>query len=254
MAASATMKFPEPLRTGRFLRRYKRFFAEIEVEGEKITAHVPNTGSLKGCLREGAPCLFSQSKDPARKLPYTLQMVRHEDTWVGVNTLLANELAWEAWQNGQIPSWTTYDGGCREVKINSKTRLDLALWRVHDQLPAKVKLTAVHLSQNKFHFIEIKNVTMAQTGLAMFPDAVTARGQKHLQELMEMTKLGHKSEILFLVQRADCRVFAPADAIDPVYGRLLRQAVKAGVKLSAYPCDLNQTEARLVARPLALEI
>ncbi|MGE0761973.1 MAG: DNA/RNA nuclease SfsA [Bdellovibrionales bacterium] len=248
------MNFAEPLQQGRFKRRYKRFFAEIEFGGKTITAHVPNTGSLRGCLNEGAPCLFSTSKDPARKLPHTLQMVQDEGTWVGVNTNLANDLAWEAWQNGDIPGWKKFDGGQREVKIHAKTRLDLALWKSTADLPATTKLTPAHLSKNKFYFIEVKNVTMASAGLAMFPDSVTERGQKHLKELMELAHSGHKAEIFFLVQRGDCQAFAPADAIDPVYGKLLRQAIKNGVKISAYPCELNATGAKLKARPLALEI
>lgn len=248
------MKFPSPLSQGQFLRRYKRFFAEIEFQGKTITAHVPNTGSLKGCLKEGAPCLFSTSNDPARKLPQTLQMVRDGKSWVGVNTHLANELVWEAWQSGVIPAWKKLDGGAREVKIHAKTRLDLALWKATAELPAGAKLGVTQLQKNKFNFVEIKNVTMAHKGLAMFPDAVTERGQKHLEELMELSSRGHKAEIFFLIQRSDCQSFAPSDAIDPAYGRLLRQAIKAGVKISAFPCELNETGARVIARPLGLEI
>lgn len=248
------MKFQDPLAQGQFLRRYKRFFADIEFEGKTITAHVPNTGSLKGCLHENTPCLFSVSKDPARKLPYTLQMVQDEGTWVGVNTHLANDLVWEAWQTGQIKEWKKYEGACREVKIHAKTRLDLALWKISKEVPVGCKLSPTHLQNNKFHFVEVKNVTMAQSGLALFPDAVTTRGQKHIEELIELVEKGHKAELFFLVQRSDCQVFAPADAIDPEYGRLLRQAAKAGVKISAYPCELSPQEARVFARPLGLEI
>ena len=248
------MNFPEKLQQGQFLRRYKRFFAEIDFGGQTLTAHVPNTGSLKGCLREGAPCLFSTSKDPTRKLPHTLQMVQDEGTWVGVNTNLANDLVWEAWQNGIIPGWKKFDGGQREVKIHAKTRLDLALWKSRSDFPVSTKLTPLHLDKNKFYFIEVKNVTMAQGQFAMFPDSVTERGQKHLQELMDLSEAGHKAEIFFLVQRADCQSFAPADSIDPAYGKLLRQAIKAGVKISAYPCELSDSGVLLKARPLALEI
>ena len=146
------MNFPEPLQQGQFLRRYKRFFAEIEVGGKTLTAHVPNTGSLKGCLREGAPCLFSTSKDPARKLPLTLQLVQDNGAWVGVNTHMANDLVWEAYQTGIITAWKKFDGGQREVKIHAKTRLDMALWKSSGELTATTKITPPLFSKNKFHF------------------------------------------------------------------------------------------------------
>lgn len=248
------MKFPEELQPGRFLRRYKRFFAEIEAAGQTITAHVPNTGSLKGCLREGAPCLYAVSKDPARKLPYTLQLVQDNGAWVGVNSAMANDIVWEGWQNGSIAGWKKFDCGQREVKIHAKSRLDMAFWKGTAELTASTKLTAPLIAKNKFHFVEVKSVTMAQDKFAMFPDCVTERGQKHLQELIDLADAGHKTEIFFAVQRSDCQSFAPADSIDPAYGRLLRQAIKSGVKISAYGCDLSAIGVTLKARPLGLEI
>lgn len=248
------MNFKETLKEGILRRRYKRFFAEIDFGGETITAHVPNTGSLKGCLKEGAACRFTTSNDPSRKLAHTLQMVRDGKAWVGVNTGASNSLVWEAWLEKRIPHWKNFDAAQREVRINAKTRLDLALWKATDALPATTKLTSSLIEKNKIHFVEVKNVSMAHNGLAMFPDAVTERGQKHLQELMDLRAHGHGAEILFLVQRDDCKMFAPADDIDPDYGKLFRQAIKAGVKISAYPCEMAPDGVHLKAKPLALEI
>jgi sugar fermentation stimulation protein A len=243
------MKFAEPLKEGIFRRRYKRFFAEVDRGGETITCHLPNTGSLKGCLREGAPCLFSVSTDPSRKLPYTLQMVKDGGAWVGVNTSLANAIVWEAWKAGEISSWLPYDGCQREVRLHAQTRLDLAMWKGCEEVPAGEKLTLAHVKNHKFHFVEIKSVTMAAAGIAMFPDAVTERGQKHLREMTELVAHGHTAELVFLVQRNDCLAFSPADHIDPKYGKLLRQAILEGVKVTAFPCDLDPTGIRLGARP-----
>lgn len=254
MAGSHPMNFAQPLISGKLIKRYKRFFADIEVDGKIIIAHVPNTGSLKGCLSEGQECLFSHANDPARKLQYTLQMIQAGNSWVGVNTGLANDLVAEAFQSGQVNGWKKYDAFIREFKINVKSRLDLALWKSTPELPAGTKWNASLMKKNRFHFVEVKNVTMAQGQMAMFPDAVTERGQKHLEELIDLQTAGHKAEILFLVQRTDCKLFAPADSIDPAYGHILRKAIKAGVKVSAYPCELNATGIKMIAKPLALEI
>ncbi len=253
-ACAAPMKFTEPLNEGQFLKRYKRFFADLKVNGQTTTAHVPNTGSLKSCLEEGAPCRFSTSADPTRKLPHTLQMIKTSSGWVGVNTHLANDLVWEAWTLGLLPRWKDFDSGQREVKLHAKTRIDLALWKSSEDLPAGTKLTPPLIEKSRLHFVEVKNVTLREGGLALFPDAVTERGQKHLKELMELVQKKHTAEILFLVQRDDCQAFAPADHIDPIYGKLLRQAIKAGVQISAYPCELKKEEARLLPRLLPLEI
>lgn len=253
-ACRPSMKFTEPLSEGQFLKRYKRFFADLVVNGQTTTAHVPNTGSLRSCLEEGALCRFSTSSDPARKLALTLQMIQTESGWVGVNTHLANDLVWEAWTLGLLPRWKNFDSGQREVKLHAKTRIDLALWKSSEALPTGTKLTPPLLEKNRLHFVEVKNVTLREEGMALFPDSVTERGQKHLKELMELVSRKHTAEILFLVQRENCQAFAPADHIDPVYGKLLRQAIKAGVQVSAYPCELKKEEARLVPRLLPLEI
>lgn len=244
------MRFTDGLKQGIFLRRYKRFFADVEFEGATLTCHLPNTGSLKGCLREGAPCLFSVSSDPSRKLPYTLQIVKDGGAWVGVNTAAANSVVWHAWKDRLIPAWRVFDGCQKEVRLHAQTRLDLCLWHGSKGLPTNAKLTLSHLKSHQLHFVEVKSVTMAADGIAMFPDAVTERGQKHLQEMMALVNAGHTAELVFLVQRNDCHAFAPADQIDPQYGRLLRQALQIGVKVSPFPCLVNESGIHLIPNPL----
>lgn len=233
------------LTEGLFLKRYKRFFADIQVGDEVVTAHVPNTGSLLGCLKENSPCLFSTSDDPKRKLKYTLQMIKTPDSWVGVNTGISNRLVWEAWEEGRIPSWQEYDSAQREVKLHDKTRIDMVLWKSLDGTAKDKKISSKNFTDHSFHFVEIKNVTLGRNGVAQFPDAVTTRGQKHLQELMDLIDQGHTSELVFTIQREDCHSFSPADSIDPEYGRLLREAIKKGVKVSAYTCLLAPEKIEL---------
>lgn len=239
------MKFQDKVLEGRFLKRYKRFFADVELNGQVVIAHVPNTGSLKGAVGADLPCLVTHNADPERKLKYTLQMVKNQKSWVGVNTALPNKLVYEAWQNGLITEWEKFDRAQLETKINHETRLDLALW--DSKKNSTEKITPDLLKQAKFHFVEIKNVTMADGNRALFPDAVTERGQKHLLELIKLKEQGHSCEILFVVQRQDCQLFAPADDIDPEYGKLLRLAHKKGVVISAYPCELTQSQ--IVLKP-----
>lgn len=242
------MKFLEPLEEGVFLKRYKRFFADVQTSMETLVAHVPNTGSLKGCLEKGSACRFSLSTDPKRKLKATLQMIQTPTTWVGVNTGISNKLVWEAFENHQIPSWEEFEAGQPEVKINDGCRLDFAFWRTFEGPKPGEKLTTKNLKDYRLHFVEVKNITLAEDGVALFPDAVTERGQKHIEELMKLMKKGHSAEILFTVQRTDCKEFRPADAIDPRYGKLLRKAYEQGLKVSAYPCVFNKNEIVLDGR------
>ena len=238
------MQFAEPSKEAEYIRRYKRFFADVRLNGEVIVSHVPNTGSLKTCLFEGAPCIITESNNPARKLKTTLQFLKTPTSWVGVNTSLPNHLAFEAWQHRLIPEWKPFTVCQPEYKISKETRLDLVLALNHQHLEAKKDL----------HFVEIKNVTYAQADTAFFPDAVTTRGQKHLLELMSLKQQGHTAEILFVIQRQDCTRFAPADEIDPEYGKLLRQAKKQGVVVRALACNIDPLSGvRLEAAPLTLD-
>lgn len=235
------MQFTAPVREARFLKRYKRFFADVELNGEVVVAHVPNTGSLKTCLFENAPCIITESTNPARKLKATLHFVKTPTSWVGVDTSLPNLIAYEAWEEGR--EWTHFKAAQREYKISKETRLDFVLAASEEHLKNKQNL----------HHVEIKNVTLADGPTAKFPDAVTTRGQKHLTELMALMKQGHTAEILFVVQRSDCQYFSPADDIDPEYGRLLREAAAAGVTVRALACEIDPVSGvRLSSKPLEL--
>lgn len=223
------MKFEEKIREAKFIKRYKRFFADVHLDDAVVVAHVPNTGSLKTCLFDGAPCIITESSNPERKLKATLQFLRTPTGWVGVNTSLPNALVHEAWIARTVPEWGEFTHAQREYKLSKETRLDMVLARSPEDLAAKRNL----------HHIEIKNVTLADGATARFPDAQTTRGQKHLRELMELRRAGHGAEIVFVVQRQDCTYFSPADDIDPEYGRLLRQAQACGVQVSVFACDID---------------
>jgi sugar fermentation stimulation protein A len=225
------LKYNQRLIEGVFLKRYKRFFADVELgignEKKVEVAHIANTGSMKSLNNPGSPCLVSPATNPERKLRYSLEAIRATTgAWVGVNTSLPNHLVQEAFENNKISHWLSYDEFKREVKINSETRLDAMLTK----------------GKHK-HYVEVKSVTMASViegrQIAQFPDAETERGQKHLRELMSLLQQGHSAEIFFVVQRGDCEEFRPADDIDPEYGQLLRDAAKAGVVISAYKFQVD---------------
>jgi len=246
------MKFNQRLLEGTFLKRYKRFFADIEHQGQVITAHTPNSGSMKGCNTPHSACRFYDHGKTDRKLRYTLEMIKTPTSWVGVNTMRPNALMFEAWQNQLLKDWKGFDRAQREVKISDKSRIDLVLWKSRDHQEEKLLKPDFKKLNGPFHFVEIKNVSMAEGNLALFPDSVTERGQKHLKELMTLQKMGHSTEILFVVQREDCQSFSPADDIDPEYGKLLRQAKETGVRLSCYTCKLSPTAIEITPKKLKI--
>lgn len=246
------MRFEKPLIEGIFLKRYKRFFADIEIDGQVVVAHVPNTGSMKGCGETGAKCLVSPATNPERKLRYTLEMIQTPKSWVGVNTSHPNHLVRELWQSGKLEHWKEFDGGQLEVKISKETRLDMALW--HSSKQKNVKNGKLSELAPPLHFIEVKNVTLADKNKAQFPDAVTERGQKHIRELMALMEQGYTCELVFVIQRQDCESFSPADDIDPTYGELLREAHKKGLRISPLVCELSADGINLGFTPLKLEL
>lgn len=206
------MDWHSDLVQGILLKRYKRFFADVELENQQVVAHVPNTGSLKGVLvSKNQPCWMTPAKDPERKLKYTLEAVQvPSGTWVGVNTSYPNKLVQQLFLDQQIPDWLSFESIKMEVKISDHTRLDGCLFA----------------KDGKKRFIEIKNVSLTDgKQTALFPDAVTERGQKHLQELMGLMKQGHEAEIVFVIQRNDVTKFAAAKDIDPDYAKLLEEFV-----------------------------
>lgn len=237
------MKYKSPLIEAVFLKRYKRFFADIDLHGEVVVAHVANTGSLKSVNTPGLACLISPADNPERKLRYTLEAIKAPTgAWVGVNTSTPNKIVEESLRlavQNKVGHWGQFSDVKPEFKLSAETRLDFAL--LDDKGKAR-------------HFIEVKNTTLAEDGVAMFPDAVTERGQKHLRELMALVKEGASAEILFTIQRDDCVKFAPADSIDPEYGRLLREAVAVGVKVSPYVVKITPEEVFLSDQTLPLEL
>lgn len=237
------MKFKTNLVEGKFLKRYKRFFADVQLGSETVVCHVANTGSLKSVLWEGAPCLVAPSDNPERKLKYSLQALKSQDSecWVGINTQWPNNLAVEIFKEKLISDWTDFTDFKSEYKISAETRLDLLL-----------------SSQTKKRFVEIKNVTMIEgrgsKKLALFPDAVTERGQKHLKELMHLKEQGHESEILFVIQRTDLDSFGAASQIDPEYARLLKEAKSAGVVLRAITVEVSKSGLKVMNTNLPVDL
>ncbi|MDX1648519.1 MAG: DNA/RNA nuclease SfsA [Myxococcota bacterium] len=212
-----------PLRAdlrGRLLRRYKRFFADVETtEGAKLTVHCPNPGSMRGLLAPGAPVRCSTSDDPRRRLRHTLEMIRIGRTWVGLHPGRANAHAGAALDAGLVPPVAGHARRRAEVRVAGGSRLDFVL-EGHPRDPRPLHL-------------EVKSVTMAEGRVARFPDSVTARGRRHMEALAELAAAGGRAALLFVVQRADCVRVEPADDVDPAYGEALRAARDAGVTLHA---------------------
>ena len=212
------MELPSQLISGTLIRRYKRFLADVRLDsGEVVTAHCANTGSMTGCAIGDSPVLLSTSDRPGRKYPYTWELVQINGNWVGINTGRPNRLVEEAVLDGTIAELQGYETLRREVPYGGNSRVDLLLEGARGRC-----------------YVEVKSVTLVEGGRALFPDAVTLRGQKHLCELEQMVLRGDRGVIFFAVQRGDADCVAPADTIDPEYGRLLRRAVNAGVEALAY--------------------
>lgn len=236
------MLFDPPLIPGRLVRRYKRFLADVDLDdGTRVIAHCPNTGAMLGCDRPGDRVWLSPNDDPRRKLRFTWELVEVEGgTLVGINTQRANALVREAVTAGLIPALAGYRDLRTEVAYGrERSRIDLLL--------------AGHDSHRDCH-VEVKNVTAAvHQGVAVFPDAVTARGTKHLRELAAVAAAGGRAVVVFCVQRGDVTEVRPADAIDPLYGRTLRQVMEAGVEVAAWRASISNTTMALVA-PVAVHI
>jgi sugar fermentation stimulation protein A len=226
------MRFPAPLHPGVLIKRYKRFLADVELEtGETVTAHCPNPGSMLGLKDPGSRCWLSHTDDPKRKLKYTLEVLEADGTLVGINTNRPNRLAEDAIRADALPALSGYESLRREVKYGVNSRIDLLL----------------ESADHPACYVEVKNCHLMRTpGLAEFPDSVTARGAKHLGELSEMVRQGHRAVQLFIVQRNDCDVLAPADDLDPVYAQALRDASAAGVEVLAWTCAITLEGVEIV--------
>lgn len=223
------MKFSQPLISGRLIKRYKRFLADIELEdGVIVTTHCPNSGSMLSCDIPGSPVKLSYHDNPNRKYPFSWEMVKANNTWIGINTMLPNKLVSEFILKGLIPELVGYEKIITEKKVSQHSRLDLMLEKENEQC-----------------YIEIKNVSLVQEGIARFPDAVTKRGAKHLRELIKLKEEGFRAVIFFLIQRQDGKYFMPANDIDPEYGRTLKEAHSKGVEILPYRAIVNPEEIRI---------
>ncbi len=206
------------------LKRYKRFLADVKLEtGEIVTAHCPNTGSMKGCSEPGRTIYLSSHDNPKRKYKYTWELIAMPTSLVGVNTLVPNRLVSKSIDQKLIPELSRYDFIQREVKIGEHSRIDLMLTD----------------GGAKHCYVEIKNCTLVNEAVAQFPDAVTSRGLKHITELENLVKAGHRCMMFYFIQRMDAQLFQPADHIDFEYGRRLRLAFDKGIEILAYDVRID---------------
>jgi len=220
------MKFDSPLIKTKFIKRYKRFFVDVLLNKQILTAHCPNSGSMMGLLNEGENAWISESKNAERKLKYTLEILEHNKQKVGINTHLTNRIVEEALINKNIKELKNFDQVQREVKFNNNTRFDFFVSNKKEQA-----------------FVEVKNVTLKrEKDCAEFPDAPTARGQKHLLELISAKDKEYQAYLIFLIQREDCNFFKISKDIDQKYYENFIQAKKKGVKFLCYSSKVTDKE------------
>ena len=222
------MKFRHHTVLGKILKRYKRFLSDILLEnGEMVHAHVPNTGSMKTCWEPGQKVLLTHVDDSKRKLKYTLEMTYNGESWICVNTAMTNKLVHEALEKDVIEELIGY----KTIKAEQKI------------LDSRIDFYLSDHPKNENCYVEVKNVTLkGKDRIALFPDAVSIRGQKHLKDLMQIKQQGLRAVMLYVINREDTRAFAPADEIDPTYADLLREAASKGVEVLAYQSKLNENE------------
>ena len=217
------MFFENKLISGLFIKRYKRFFVDIKIKNQIITAHCPNTGSMYGLLKEGNRVWVSKSKNPNRKLKYTLEIIQDKKSMVGVNTHSTNKIVKHGLQNNLIQEFKDIMTIEPEIRFGLNTRFDFL----------------ISFKKSKA-FVEVKNVTLSRKKkVAEFPDAITSRGLKHINELMKASKKGYKIFILYLIQRNDCNLFTIAKDIDTEYAKALSKAVKNNLKILCYDCKFS---------------
>lgn len=226
------MNLTAPSQTGILLRRYKRFLADVLLaDGTNLTVHCPNSGAMLGCSAPGSPVLISRAANVRRKYLWTLEMVREDNTWIGVNTALTNALVREAIENRTIADFGEIDAIVPEVRVSQQSRLDFLLRAAGGDI-----------------FVEVKNCSLARNGVALFPDAVTARGTRHLLELEKLMAEGRRAALIFCVQRADAERFRPAAAIDPVYAKTLARVHGRGLTVLAYQAEVRPGTVRIVRK------
>ena len=217
------MEFTKSLVKGKLIKRYKRFFTDVKLKNQIVTAHCPNTGSMKGLLDKGNEVYLLPNNDPKRKLKYGLEIIKSRKNLVGVNTHMANRIAQHGLENNLIGELKNIDEIKSEVFFNKETRFDFLLKK-----------------SSQKSFVEVKNVTLFRDKqTAEFPDAVTSRGSKHLLTLIDATKKGYKTYLLFLVQIQNMEYFKIAKDIDDKYYDNYLIAKKAGVNFLAYRCNIS---------------
>lgn len=225
-----TLKF-DVLRSGRFLRRYKRFLADIELSnGDVLTVHCPNTGAMTGCLQKGSLAYFSESTNKARKYPHTLEWFElSNNAKACINTQLPNKLIHEAIANGVISELQDYNKILTEQKYGGEnSRIDLLL--------------SDHKAGQPDCYVEVKNVTLCEGSCGYFPDAISLRALKHIRELILMIESGYRAALVFCINHTDIEVLKPADKVHLDYGRLLREAASSGLELYAYRTQISPEE------------
>ena len=217
------MEFTKSLIKGKLIKRYKRFFTDVKLQNETVTAHCPNTGSMKGLLDEGNEVYLLPNNDPKRKLKFGLEIIKSRKNLVGVNTHMANRIAQHGLENNLINELKNNDVIKPEVFFNKETRFDFLLEK-----------------KSQKSFVEVKNVTLFRDkNTAEFPDAITSRGSKHLLTLIDAIKKGYKTYLLFLVQIQNMKYFKIAKDIDEQYYKNFLLAKKAGVNFLAYRCNIS---------------
>jgi len=225
------MKF-ENLLHGKLIKRYKRFLADIILDdGSEITAHVPNSGRMTSTIEDDCDVWVSHHDNPKRKLKYTLELTKIDDIMICTNTSVANKLGVEAIEDGTIKELQGYSSLKTEQKYGQNSRIDILLE-----------------NENKKCFVEIKSVTLKLDGMLAFPDAVTSRGEKHLQELSDMVKYGHRAIMLYIVQRTDQLPFKIAASIDKKYASSFEVARKNGVEVLVYQSTIDLDEIKIVKK------
>lgn len=224
--------------SGKLIKRYKRFLADVALDnGDMITAHCPNTGTMKACSESGRKVYLSFHDNPKRKYKYTWEIIEMASSLVGVNTLIPNRLVYHSIKAGRIEVFSGYDEVKSEVKVGEKHRLDLMLSKNDPNSSCTAPC-----------YIEIKNCSLVEDGIACFPDAVTVRGRNHLIELQRLAASGFRAVMFILVNRMDAKIFKPADHIDPAYGEELRKAYQNGVEIMVYDVEYDLKQGKVGLR------
>ncbi len=255
MASAREHIFDPPLVPGRLVRRDNRFIATIEMDdGRRVQAHCTNTGSLMGVLGAGARVyLRPETPSPTRRTAFTWVLVRFRKSWVGIDTMLPNRLCYWAAARNAISELGPYERVRREVKYGESSRVDLLL-SARSRRPCYVEIKNCHLTATTLDSsVAAPRIGRRFRDIALFPDAVTARGLKHLRELARVVAEGARGVLLVVVQRNDCDAFAAAAGIDPAYAEGLQEAARAGVEIYAYACTVSPKRVRLArALPVLL--